>query len=129
MKLGFRATFGLVLALAAFSTADVQAQACEDVSGDWAVALTFPGAPPQEVTVTLEQSDCEVTGLIKGNNETPIEDGTVDGWTFSFKTTVNAEGGQVVVMAWEGTVDGDDLAGNLTADAVGTVSFTGKRAE
>jgi hypothetical protein len=128
MKLGFRATFGLVLALAAFTASDAQAQSCEDVSGDWAVDLTFPGNPPQQVTVTLEQSDCEITGLIKGNNETPIEGGTVEGSTFMFAVTVDG-GGQMVTISWEGTVDGDAVSGNMTADALGTVPFTGKRAE
>ncbi len=117
---------GLVVAIGGGPT-EAQAQECEDVSGDWSVTIAFPGNV-QAVTVTLEQTDCALAGMVKGNNETAIEGGAVEGSTFTFSTTVNANG-QAVTLAWEGTVEGDDVAGTLSSDLVGVVEFTGKRVE
>lgn len=119
---------GLLALIAGGGATDAQAQECDDVSGDWSVDLTFPGAAPQTVTVTLEQTECAVTGMVKGNNETPIEDGTVEGSTFRFSTTVDG-GGQMITIAWEGTIEGDDVSGTLSADPIGVVEFSGKRVE
>jgi hypothetical protein len=119
-----------LLGLAAFAAHDVHGQAaCEDVSGAWAVDLTIPGNAPQQVTVTLEQTECEVTGLIKGNNETPIEDGSVDGWTFTFTTIRPDQAGQPLAIVWTGTVDGDAVSGTFEVPGLGSVEFSGKRAE
>lgn len=117
---------GVAFALAGPGSA--QAQECEDISGDWLVDLTFPGNPPQTVTVTLEQSECGVSGMVKGNNETAISDGSVEGSTFTFTTTVDG-GGQMVDIVWEGTVEGDTVSGTLSAQPIGVVEFAGKRAE
>lgn len=124
-----RVTMAAAIALVMGGFADAQAQACEDVSGAWSIDLTFPGNPSQTVTVTLEQSDCGVEGTIVGNNETAIEGGTVEGSTFKFTTTVPTGDGGTLAIAWEGTVDGDAVAGTLTADMLGVIEFTGKRAD
>ena len=61
--------------------------ACEDVSGIWAVDLSLPGSGHSRVTLTLEQTDCEITGLVEGRNKTSIKDGKVDGSTATFTAT------------------------------------------
>jgi hypothetical protein len=143
MELGFRKPVGrasarrpgwtrivvTLLGLTALGAPGVQAQAaCEDVSGAWAVDLAIPGNAPQQVTVTLEQTECEVTGLVKGNNETPIEDGSVEGWTFTFTTTRPDQAGQPLAIVWTGTVDGDAVSGTFEVPGLGSVEFSGKRA-
>lgn len=120
-----------VVALAGFHAPALNAQAaCEDVAGAWTIDLTLPGAPATTVTLTLEQSECEVTGLVTGQNETPISDGKVEGWTVTFGTAVtNQADGSSISIVWEGTVDGDAIGGTLSAPGLGEVPFTGKRAE
>jgi hypothetical protein len=122
---------GALLAFATLSAPDLHAQAeCEDVSGEWAVSVNLPDGNSQQVTLTLEQSECEITGLIEGNNQTPIDNGTVEGPTFTFVVNVtNQADGQGIEMTWEGTVDGDDLSGTFSADIMGTFPFTGTRAD
>lgn len=110
------------------SVSSLNAQECEDISGVWAVELSLLGAPPQQVSLTLEQDGCTATGMVEGNNQTPFEDGTVEGSTVAFTTAVtNQADGSSLVLAWECTVDGDDLAGTLSAQMLGTVEFSGTR--
>ena len=120
---------GAFLALTGFYAPNLQAQEeCEDVSGAWAVDLNL--GSPQQVTLTLEQNGCEVTGVIEGQNVTPIEDGEVEGSTVTFSITVTNRGdGQSITFAWEGTVEGNDISGTLDSDVTGTVEFTGTKVE
>jgi len=122
---------GAFLTFAAVSATDLHAQAeCEDVSGEWAVDLNLPDGSSQQVTLTIAQSDCEITGLIEGNTQTPFDNGTVEGSVFTFVVSVtNQADGQGIEMTWEGTVDGDELAGAFSADMMGTLPFTGTRAD
>ena len=130
------AGLGAFLALTAFYAPALQAQdlhaeaACEDVSGVWMVGLTLPGSGPTQVTLTLEQTECEVTGLVEGNNKTPFETGEVEGSTATFVVNAtNQANGQGIAIAWEGTVEGDEISGTLEAPMLGTITFTGTRLE
>ncbi len=109
----------------------LQAQAdCDDVSGAFSVNLDLPGSGPAEVTVTLEQSVCEVTGTIVGRTTTPIDDGSAEGSTATFTTTVaNQAGGPPLEITWEMTVDGDDVLGTFSSAMFGSVEFVGSRIE
>jgi hypothetical protein len=125
-RLALGAILGLVLATVAAPRAVHAQDACEDVSGEWSVEVAF--APPQQVTVTLEQSECEITGFVRGNNETAIENGVVEGATFTFDTTVTNEAtGESLVISWEGTVEGDDVTGSLTTQMIPVADFMGSR--
>ncbi len=119
-----------LLTLTALYAPGLYAQAeCEDISGAWAVELTLPDENTQQVTLTLEQVECELTGLIEGQNQTPIEDGKVDGATFTFMATANNQAdGQGIEIAWEGTVEGDAISGTWSAAMIGSLEFTGTRA-
>ncbi|MDX1393276.1 MAG: hypothetical protein R3195_02750 [Gemmatimonadota bacterium] len=99
--------------------------ACEDISGEWAVTVTL-GPGTQEVALTIEQAECVISGLVVGDNETPFEDGTVDESSFSFTTTVSAEG-QSIDIEWLGTVEGDAMSGSLTVGAQAAGEFSGTR--
>lgn len=118
----------VALALAAFGPGALQAQGCEDVSGSWDVTVVLPDGSTQDVVLTLEQTECAVTGFVKGSYETPIADGTVSGWTFTFNITREADG-QSILLSWAGTVDGDALSGTWGNDQVGSMTFSGTRAE
>ena len=124
----WRTGLAIVLALTGFSAHGLYAQECADVSGAWDVAINLPDGSVQDVKLTMEQDGCEVTGLIEGNNRSQIENGLVEGSTFTFNVTVDG-GGQQVTLSWEGTMDGDAVSGTWGADAVGTMEFSGTRAE
>lgn len=119
------------LSLAGFCAPALHAQtACEDVSGVWAVDLNLPGSGRNRVTLTLEQTGCEVAGVVEGRNKTPIQDGKVEGWTASFTARArNQADGQGIGVAWEVTVDGNDVSGTLSSPMMGTIAFTGTRVE
>lgn len=97
------------------------------MSGDWDVSLSLPDATTQQVTLTLEQDGCDLTGMIKGNNETPIEGGKAEGSTFTFNVTVSNQAGGQLEFAWEGTRDGDSITGTWSSQAVGSLRFTGTK--
>lgn len=122
---------GAFLALTGVCAPALHAQAdCEDVSGIWLVDLILPGGGPTRVTLTLEQTECEITGLVEGQNQTPIEDGRVEGSTATFMVNAtNQANGQSIAVAWEGTVEGNEISGTLEAPMMGNIPFTGTRAE
>lgn len=104
---------------------------CDDVSGAWAVVIQFPAEAqgPQDVTLTLEQSECAITGMVKGTRETPIEDGSVDGSSLRFLTSVTAGDGSPITITWEGTVEGDEISGTLDIGGMASAPFSGTRGE
>ena len=118
------------LAVTGFYAPALHAQAeCEDVSGTWMVDMTLPGGGATQVTLTLEQTECELTGLVEGRNKTPIEDGRVEGSTATFMVdATNQADGQSIPVAWKATVEGEEISGTLEAPMMGTIPFTGTRA-
>ncbi|MGI9625776.1 MAG: hypothetical protein ACR2QM_02990, partial [Longimicrobiales bacterium] len=114
----------------AFAPALHAQASCEDVSGVWAVQLNLPGSGQSEVTLTLDQVECQVTGLIEGHNKTPIQDGTVEGSTATFTAAArNQANGQDMAIVWTVTVDDDAVNGTLESPMMGTFEFTGARVE
>ena len=111
------------------ATGDAAAQACDDVSGVWSVALSMGGGHSM-VTVTLEQDDCVLAGTVVGRTTTDIEDGTVDGADVSF-VAVGEDGstGQSISVRWAGTVEGDEIEGLLHVQGGFEIPFSGTRAE
>ena len=102
---------------------------CEDVSGSYEVLVDLPGGGPTPLTITLEQSDCEVAGFVEGQHKTPIDDGVVDGSTATFTAeAINQGGGNTLVIGWTITVDGDDVIGTFSHDMIGSIDFVGTRA-
>ena len=117
-----------LLALVGLPPATLQAQTCDDVSGTWTVDLTLPGTGTS--TVTLVQDECVVTGMVEGRNQTPVTDGTVEGATATFTAMARNEAdGSGLAVEWVATVDGDDIAGTLSSPLMGTLEFTGRRAD
>lgn len=118
----------IACALAIFGASALKAQDCENISGAWDVTVVLPDGNTQDVVLTLEQTGCEITGSVTGNDETPIADGSVSERTFTFNVTRSA-GGQSITLAWEGAVDGDGMSGTWGSEMVGQMTFSGTRAE
>jgi len=120
----------LALVALGASATDLRGQdECTDVSGAWAVQIAFPQGA-QDVTLTFEQDECAITGIVKGTRETPIEEGSVDGSTFRFLTNVtNETDGSALTITWVGTREGDAVSGTLDLGGMGSVTFSGKRAD
>ncbi len=118
---------GLSFAICGLFAPPLNAQtACEDVSGTYEVQMDLPGGGPTQMTVTLEQSDCEVTGTVGARDRTPIKDGVVEGSTASFTAeAVNRGGGNVMVIQWVVTVDGDDVIGTFMHSMFGSIELIG----
>ena len=121
---------GAILALSVSNAPALHAQsACDDVSGVWVVDLDLPGSGQNSVTITLEQTECEVAGVIEGRNTTHIEDGKVEGPTAIFTAVAhNQANGQALPIVWNVTVEGDDVSGTLNSPMMGIIEFTGTRA-
>lgn len=123
-------TFGAILTVAGVNAPDIHAQSeCEDVSGAWSVNMVLQGGGPTQAVVTLDQTECEVTGSVEGRNRSPISNGTVEGSTATFTATAQNQGGGTLDLVWEATVDGDEISGAITHPMVGAIEFTGKRVE
>lgn len=103
---------------------------CEDVSGAWAVEMVLPGGGPTEVTVTLEQTTCEVTGFVEGRKKTAIKNGVAEGPTATFVVSaINQGSGGTLEITWTATVEGAAIHGTLAHPLMGVVDFKGKRVE
>ena len=119
------------LALAASHPPALNAQmACEDVSGVWTVDLVLPGSGASQVPLTLEQTECTVTGSVEGRQTTSIQEGEVEGSTVTFTAmAMNQSDGQGIAVVWEGTVDHNEIRGTLSSPMMGTFDFSGSRSE
>ena len=124
-------TLGLAaLAFGALNAGALQAQECENIAGKYAVTIGVPDGTTQDVTVTFEQDGCTLSGLIEGNNQTAIEDGAVEGSTFTFSISVtNQADGSSLDFDWEGAVEGDAISGTWGSAMVGSFEFEGTRAD
>lgn len=118
----------LTAAFVLFAAAPLAAQDCEDVSGAWALTLDIPDGSTQDVTLTLEQDGCAISGTIVGNNTTEIDEGSVAGSAVTFEITVEAGNGPLT-FNWAGEVDGDAISGTWSNAAVGTMDFAGTRSD
>lgn len=121
---------GTILALTVLNAPALYAQSeCDDLSGAWVVDLDLPGSGQSSVTITLEQNECEVAGIIEGRNKTPIEEGTVEGSTATFTAVAhNQANGEALSIVWIVTVEDDDVSGTLESPMMGIIEFTGTRA-
>lgn len=119
-----------VLGFAGLHAPGLSAQGCEDVSGAWAVEVNLPGTGPSQITLTLEQTECAVTGSIVGQRTTTIEEGIVEGSTATFAVmATNQANGESLTIVWEATVDGDAISGTLNSPMMGSIEFAGERVD
>lgn len=123
------AFLGAAVALGGFLVQPLSAGiACEDVSGTYEVLVDLPGGGPTNVDLELEQNECELTGYVGLRLRTPIENGVVEESTASFTFAAQNQGsGGTLEIAWEITVDGDDVTGTFSHELFGSREVTGSR--
>ncbi|NNC73595.1 MAG: hypothetical protein HKN78_12070 [Sphingomonadaceae bacterium] len=96
-----------------------------DVSGTWDGTINSPMGE-QKVTMTLNQDGDAVTGTAAGaQGAADIEDGKVDGDTFTWKQDITVP----MPMTLEGTatVGGDSMTGAIKAGAFGEMPFKAEK--
>jgi hypothetical protein len=96
------------------------------VDGTWNLVVNTPmGA--QESTLVISASGATLTGTQSaGSGEgRPIE-GTVDGNDISWTASITKP--MPMTLEFSGTVDGDNLTGNVKLGMFGSAPFTGTRA-
>ena len=86
-----------------------------DVSGTWNLSLVTPsGARDMEATVEMAE-DGKVTGEIQGESgATSLDEGRMSADLLRFKTT-RSMGGREMTASWSLTVEGESLAGSMSA--------------
>ncbi len=104
------------------------ATACDDIAGRYEVRVDLPGGGPTDIELDLQQSECEVTGLVIAQNRTPITDGVVEGSTATFNFEAQNQGsGGTLVIQWQITIDGDDVTGTFSHELFGQAEVVGTR--
>ncbi len=97
------------------------------VDGTWNLVVNTPMGT-QESTLVISSSGSTLTGTQSaGSGEgRPIEEGTVDGNDISWKAAITKP--MPMTLVFTGTVDGDQLTGQVKLGMFGSASFTGSRA-
>jgi len=97
------------------------------VDGTWKLVVNTPmGA--QESTLVIQCSGGTLTGKQSaGSGEgRPIEEGAVDGNDINWKASITKP--MPMTLEFSGTVDGDNLSGNVKLGMFGSAPFSGTRA-
>ncbi|NNL31426.1 MAG: hypothetical protein HKO77_10405 [Gemmatimonadetes bacterium] len=120
----------VLLAIAALSAAPAHAQ----VVGTWEISMEGPRGA-RTVTVALAQEGDALSGVMTmerrgprgggGAMEVAIEEGTVDGDSFTFVAVLEMRG-NTIRQIHRGTVDGDEMSGVVETPR-GEQPFTGRR--
>lgn len=133
-----RAFLIALIGIAAMSAAPAAAQS---LTGTWLVSSETRRGP-QTQTMTLVQDGSALTGSVTlsfggrrgggggggggGSQTVDIEDGTVDGDSFSFSYTLTF-GDNSIALSFSGTIDGDTMEGTIDGGRGGGRPFTGER--
>jgi len=97
------------------------AQAAEDPTGTWKWSVTF-NDQTREQTLKLKLEGDKLSGaMVRGDQETAIEDGTFKDNVVSFKVT-RERNGQKFTTKYSGTVSGDEIKGKSTSERDGKVN-------
>lgn len=88
----------------------------DSFSGTWKGKAQGRGGRTQEVTLTLNIDGSSATGAItRGESKVSITEGSVDGSTIKFQSTINRRGNELTI-SYSGKLDGDQLALNMTPE-------------
>lgn len=112
----------------------------EGVSGSWEISSEGRRGP-QTMTLPLVQDGAEFTGTVTlsaggrrggrggggGMQTVELSDGQVDGAAFSFSLVRNFNG-DLIMLAFSGTIDGDSMEGSIEGGRGRGQPFTGRRA-
>ena len=96
------------------------------VDGTYKVDINSPMGT-QSATLTLKTDGSSLSGSSAGAQGTQdFDGGTVDGNDFAFSMSLSGPMGQIQ-LDFKGTVDGDDISGNVQLGSYGSASFKGSR--
>lgn len=96
------------------------------VDGKWTVVVKSPmGEQPSTLEVKNEGGTLTGTQSAQGQSQA-IANGKVDGNTVTWSNSITQP--MPMTLEFTGTLDGDNLNGNVKAGAFGSFPFTGKRA-
>ena len=96
------------------------------VDGTYKVDINSPMGT-QSATLTLKTDGSSLSGSSAGAQGTQdFTGGTVDGNDFAFSMSLSGPMGQIQ-LDFKGTVDGDDISGNVQLGSYGSASFKGSR--
>jgi len=98
-----------------------------DVSGDWELKVDFQGQQ-FPVSLNLEQNEGQVSGKLESMlGEGKIENGKVSGNSFTAVATTEMQG-QKLELSINGTLENEEMTGNLSAPMIPTpLDFKGTR--
>lgn len=130
-----RALLTALITAAALSATPASAQ---NLSGTWQISSETQRGT-QNQTLTLTQDGSALTGTISfsfggrrggggggGPQSIEVEDGMVEGSSFSFTMTLSFQGNSFA-QEYSGTVDGDTIEGTIQGGRGGGRPFTGTR--
>jgi len=96
------------------------------VDGNWTIVVKSPmGEQPSTLSVKNEGGALTGTQSAQGQSQA-IANGKVDGNTVTWSNSITQP--MPMTLEFNGTLDGDNLNGNVKAGAFGSFPFTGKRA-
>ncbi len=95
-------------------------------AGTWNVTMQTP-IGDRKATLTLQIAGGGLTGTLTGDegSATDIYDGKADGSTASWKADIKNP--MPLTLAFTASVDGDKIAGTVSAGAIGSWPFSGSR--
>jgi hypothetical protein len=90
-----------------------------EVTGTWQWSFTTPGGQTFEPRVRLRQEGDKLTGhYLRGEAETAISEGKIDGDRLSFKVNMEREG-RTFTTTYDGKLEGDAILGKFTSNRSG----------
>ena len=123
MTMKFKTGLGAVLAMAAFTVAQLASAA--DVTGTWLMAVET-GAGSGSPTFILVQKGEALSGSYKGQLGEAQVTGTVKGDEVTIEYKVEGQGGTLAVK-YSGKTDGKTMSGKVSLGQLGEGTFTGKK--
>ena len=92
--------------------------------GNWSLVVETP-LGERRGTLSVKTEGATLRGRLVDANSTEIFDGTVSGDEICWK--VNITDPMPMTLEFMGTINGDELAGNVILGGFGTSSFSGRR--
>lgn len=96
------------------------------VAGEWKITIQVPGQATESV-VTITDDDGSLSGTISSNGESDTLSGvSLEGDNLTFGSKFDA-GGQSINLAFDLTIDGDNIEGSVKAGNFGSFDVEGSR--
>lgn len=96
-------------------------------AGDWAITIKVPGQTTEStVTITGEPGSYAGTITSDDGESRSLSDVSLDGDNLTFGSTFDA-GGQSITLAFDLTIDGDNIEGSVKAGNFGSFEVEGSR--